>query len=149
MNRELFREILEGNFDQVPPGEFLVDQHGVETVSIGHIGGATAETDQLFATFFYQNAGGKQSSFTWSIGPDGTFSGDIPKGMNVERAVLTRTVLDVVDKVGVGFWRMKEDEFLGQTDPGSPRGEGTGDAEPRFRGVDRTGCNFYASNRAS
>lgn len=132
-NRELFREILEGNFDQVPPGEFIVDQKNIDTVSIGRVGGSDAEPEQLFATFFYKNENGRPASFTWSIGQDGTFSGEIPKGVSMNRLELTRTVLDIEKKIGVGVWHMVNDEFLGQSDPGFSRERGDGEepVQPR------------------
>lgn len=133
-NHELFREVLEGHFHQVPPGEFFISHDGIESFSIGHIGGKVSSgpdaADQLFATFFYRNSNDRQASFTWSIGQDGTFSGALPPNMKIARSELVRTVLETMKKVGVGFWHMQPDIFLGQADPGA-RGdrEETGNME--------------------
>ena len=115
VKRELsthFDRVLKGRFDRIPQGfEFKSELPGVETLTIIP---AVPPRKNIQVHMNYRGPGGQRRGETFSLTPDGTISGAVPKLLadKVAATDVEREILNRIERYEAVDWLELEEEFF-------------------------------------
>lgn len=106
------------HFDDAGRGRFLTGNDQIESVSLVQTPDPQRpdRVANWSATMWYRTPSGQERPFSFSIGRDGTFSGDVPKDAPLAREDVIDLILNTAERIDQHFWMGLEGPIVGGHD---------------------------------
>lgn len=123
--KERFHDITDDRMGHIPDGwSFKSLIPGVDSISVMK----SAPDKGFFIDIGYKDKNGKSTRKNFSLFPDGTLSGELPRDLTATKQQIYAEILDVLDSIGLDFWYDDKEKILEDHDWPMPLKEEIGGA---------------------